>query len=67
MLRKKLRLSYLNRVLYERLNDSMKYRLALALSESDNPVEKLRQTYEWNWRRMITLASGKKPVEIHFS
>ena len=67
MLRKKLRLSYLNRVLYERLNDSMKYRLALALSESDNPVEKLRQAYEWNWKRMAAIASGRKPLEIHFS
>lgn len=67
MLRKKLRLSYLNRVLYERLNDSMKFRLVQVLSESENPVEKLRQAYEWNWRRMMTMASGRRPVEIHFS
>ena len=67
MLRKKLRLSYLNRVLYERLNDRMQYSLALALAKSDNPVAHLRSAYEWNWKRMFTLVSGRKPVEIHYS
>lgn len=67
MLRKKLRLSYINRVLYERLNDRMQHSLTLALAKSDNPVAHLQSAYEWNWKRIFTLASGRKPVEIHFS
>jgi flavin-dependent dehydrogenase len=67
MLREKLRFSYINRVIYERLNDSMKYALTLTLAKSDNPIQHLRSSYEWNWKRLLTFTSRRKPVEIHFT
>lgn len=62
-LNRKRRLSFLNRVMYERLNDDQMARLAKKLSESPEPLSILSSAYAWNFKNILRWISMKQQYE----
>jgi len=61
---KKRRISFLNRILYERLSDENMYYLAQKFSFSDNPLFILKEAYKWDFKAMVRWFNIKKRYEI---
>ena len=66
-LNKKRRLSFLNRILYERLNDSNLSSFAMKLSKVDNPLSILSNAYKWNFKNLNRWIELKSQDEVHFT
>ncbi len=66
-LNQKLRLSFINRILYERLNDSQMEIIAQRLAMSNNPLEILSKVYGWNIKNYIRWISWKNKYEVRIS
>jgi len=67
LLRKKMRLSFLNRKLYERLNDEQMYKIAMRFSNALEPLSILENAYKWNVRDLVSLKKIKQKYEIYSS
>ena len=61
---KKKRISFLNRIIYEKLSDDQMYFLAQKFSFSNNPLSILEQAYKWNFRAALILINSKRKYEI---
>ena len=61
---KKRRISFLNRVLYERLNDENMYYLAQKFSHSNIPLSILMEAYKWNFKTFFKWLYFKNRYEI---
>ncbi len=64
---RKRKLSYMNRILYERLTDKQKLGLTKRFSQATNPLKILSQIYQWNIRKYLRLQQLKREYEIRFS
>lgn len=67
VLKRKMRLSFVNRMLYERISDPLKRELACRLAGSPNPVEILGEAYKWNMKRALHWLKAARSLEIRFS
>tara|TARA_S200000501_G_scaffold164934_1_gene155383 strand:+ start:4820 stop:5866 length:1047 start_codon:yes stop_codon:yes gene_type:complete len=67
LLRKKMRLSFLNRKLYERLNDEQMFKIAMRFSNALEPLSILENAYKWNLRDLVSLKKIKQKYEIYSS
>ena len=63
-LNQKRRLSFINRILYERLNDYQMAVLAKKLYESSNPLSILSGAYDWNFKNMLRWINMRYRYEI---
>ena len=61
---KKRRVSFLNRILYERLNDEKMYYLAKKFSFSNDPLSILKQAYIWDYKALARWLKIKNRYEI---
>ena len=61
---KKKRISFLNRIIYEKLSDDQMYFLAQKFSFSNNPLSILEQAYKWNFRAALIWINSKRKYEI---
>ena len=61
---KKRRISFLNRILYERLNDENMYFFAKKFSISNNPLSILEQAYVWDYKALVRWLKIKNRYEI---
>lgn len=66
-LKRKMRLSFVNRIIYEQLSDQLKSRLARKLVTAANPVNVLAQAYKWDVKRAFHWFRREHPLEIRFS
>ena len=66
-LNKKRKISFINRILYERLSDNQMHSFAKRFSESDNSIELLSSAYEWNIKNLIRWSTFKSRYEIRTS
>ena len=64
---KKRRISFLNRILYERLSDENMYYFAQKFSFSENPLSILKQAYKWDFKTLARWINIKKKYEIRSS
>ena len=65
ILNHKRRLSFINRFLYEKLNDDQMYGIINKLSKSNNPISILSGIYEWNTKNILRWIKLKYGFEIH--
>ena len=63
-LNQKRRLSFINRILYERLNDYQMAVLAKKLYESSNPLSILSGAYDWNFKNLLRWINMRHRYEI---
>ncbi len=63
-LNRKRRLSFVNRMLYERLNDHQMAEFAKKLSEVSNPLAILSGAYAWNFKNIRRWISMKNRYEV---
>ena len=61
---KKRRLSFVNRILYERLNDSQMYFFAKKFSISNEPLLILKNSYKWSLKTIFRWINYKKRYEV---
>ena len=61
---KKRRISFLNRILYERLNDENMYYFAKKFSISNNPLSILEQAYVWDYKALVRWLKIKNRYEV---
>jgi len=61
---KKRRISFLNRALYERLNDENMHYLAQKFSHSNIPLSILIEAYKWNFKTFFKWLYFKNRYEI---
>ena len=61
---KKRRISFLNRVLFERLNDDSMYYLAQKFSHSNIPLSILVEAYNWNFKKTFKWLYFKNRYEV---
>ena len=64
---KKRRISFLNRILYERLSDENMYYFAQKFSFSENPLSILKRAYKGDFKTLARWINIKKKYEIHSS
>ena len=67
LLRKKMKLSLINRKLYERLNDKQMFKVALKFSDASEPLSILENAYKWNVKDLVSLRKIKHKYEIYSS
>lgn len=67
LLRKKMKLSFINRKLYERLNDKQMFKVALKFSDASEPLSILENAYKWNVKDLVSLRKIKHKYEIYSS
>ena len=58
-------LSFINRMLYERLNDKQLATVAASFAWVDEPLELLSRAYGWNFKNMLRWMKLKDQYEIH--
>ena len=63
-LNQKRKISFINRILYERLNDYQMGVLAKKLYESSNPLSILSSAYDWNFKNMLRWINMSHRYEI---
>lgn len=63
-LNRKRNLSYINRVIYERLNDQQMAKLAVSFAQVDDPIDILSRAYKWNFKNMMRWIGMKQQYEI---
>ncbi len=63
-LSKKCKISYVNRCLYEQLNDQQILKMADQFSNSDEPLTILEQAYKWNFKNIRRWIRLKGRIEI---
>jgi len=63
-LNQKMRLSFVNRILYERLNDDQMASFAKKLSKSIDPISLLSSAYMWNLKNILRWITIKQRYEI---
>ena len=61
---KKRRISFINRVLYERLNNQNMYYLAQKFSNSKNPLSILEEAYKWNYKTALMWLYFRNRYEV---
>ena len=61
---KKRRLSFVNRILYERLNDSQMYFFAKKFSISNEPLLILKNSYKWSLKTIFRWINYNKRYEV---
>jgi len=66
-LERKRKLSYVNRFLYERLNDRQMAAVAKRFSKSDSPLEILSRAYEWNFHNILRWMKHRGNLEVRTS
>ena len=66
-LKKKMRLSFINRMLYERLNDRQMLFIAKKIALSKDPIEYLSNAYKWNIKTLFNWIKLNKKNEIYFT
>ena len=64
-LNRKRRLSFVNRILYERLNDDQMAEFAKKFSESSNPLSILASAYSWNFKNILRWINMGNQYEVH--
>ena len=67
LLRNKMRLSFFNRKLYERLSDKQMFKVALKFSDASEPLSILENAYKWNVKDLISLRKIRHKYEIYSS
>ena len=67
LLRKKMKLSFINRKLYERLNDKQMFKIAMRFSNALEPLSILENAYKWNLKDLVSLKKIKQKYEIYSS
>ena len=65
ILNHKRRLSFINRFLYEKLNDDQMYGIVNKLSKSNDPISILSGVYGWNTKNILRWIKLKYRFEIH--
>ena len=65
ILNHKRRLSFINRFLYEKLNDDQMYGIVNKLSKSNDPISILSGIYGWNTKNILRWIKLKYRFEIH--
>lgn len=63
-LNRKRNVSYVNRVLYERLQDEQMASLAKRFSSTDDPLSILSRAYQWNFKNIRRWIRTKKNLEV---
>ncbi len=63
-LNRKRRLSFVNRILYEQLNDNQMAEFAKKLSESPNPLSILSGAYAWNFKNILRWINIRHRYEV---
>lgn len=63
-LQRKQSMSYLNRLIFERLTDFQKGKILKKISYSEFPLKYLAKAYQWNNLKMKQLIHGNKNIEI---
>ena len=66
-LKKKMRLSFINRMLYERLNDKQMLFIAKKIASSKEPILYLSNAYKWNIKTIFNWIRLNKKNEIYSS
>ena len=64
ILNRKRRLSFVNRFLYEKLNDEQMARIVMKLSKSNDPLSVLSKIYGWNTKNILRWLTLKHKYEI---
>ncbi len=64
ILNRKRRLSFVNRFLYEKLNDEQMVRIVIKLSKSNDPLALLSKIYGWNTKNIVRWLTLKFKYEI---
>jgi len=64
ILNHKRRLSFINRFLYEKLNDEQKAKIVLKLSKSNDPLSILSKIYGWNTKNILRWLNLKYTYEV---
>ena len=64
ILNHKRRLSFVNRFLYEKLNDEQMARIVIKLSKSNDPISILSKIYGWNTKKILRWLTLKYNYEI---
>jgi flavin-dependent dehydrogenase len=64
---KKRKLSFVNRLLYERLNDRQIASLAKKLAKVEDPLSILSEAYKWNIKNFMRWKNIGKSYEIHIT
>ena len=54
-----MKLSFINRKLYERLNDKQMFKVALKFSDASEPLSILENAYKWNVKDLVSLEKDK--------
>ena len=54
-----MKLSFINRKLYERLNDKQMFKVALKFSDASKPLSILENAYKWNVKDLVSLRKIK--------
>ena len=67
LLRNKMKLSFINRKLYERLNDKQMFKIAMKFSDALEPLSILENAYKWSIRDLVSLKNIKQKYEIYSS
>ena len=57
-------LSFINRFLYEKLNDEQKAKIVLKLSKSNDPLSILSKIYGWNTKNILRWLNLKYTYEV---
>ena len=63
-LNKKRKISFINRILYERLNDKQMYDFAKKFSTSDDPLKLLSSAYQWKFKTLLRWINFKNKYEV---
>ncbi len=64
LMNRKCKMSFLNRILYERLSDDQMAYLAQRLATADQPLYLLRQAYQWNFRKVMRWIKMSNRYEV---
>lgn len=64
LLNRKCKISYVNRILYERLTDQQMTEIAESFSNSNQPLNVLTDVYKWNYKNILRWIKLKNRYEI---
>ena len=64
ILNKKRKISFINRILYERLNDRQMHVFAKKFSTSDDPLKLLSSAYQWKFKTLLRWINFKNKYEV---
>ncbi|MFQ6677256.1 MAG: NAD(P)/FAD-dependent oxidoreductase [Fidelibacterota bacterium] len=64
LLNRKCKISFVNRIIYERITDHQKLKIAKSMAVSDRPLNILSRSYQWNFNKMKRWITMKAQYEI---